>query len=248
MNTSPPAIPLLENVRDVFTFILVISCLFAFCLYWFVSQSAYIERIFKRLNPQNGHAIFVLFGKYFGALVMGVLPLLVLMVSHPLFELNWLLFGKNSKWDWENTLIWTVGIGIPVAVIAYFSARKPPTLEQYPEIRNADWDNKLIAKYLLAWFFYLLGYELMFRGVLFITLPHSTGFWIALSVNVLMYTATHIPKGLNETIGAFFLGILLCIATWKTQSIGCAFFVHIIMSWTGNYSAIQKIKSTANLK
>ncbi len=248
MNTSPPAIPSLENAMDYLTFVLVITCLCAFCLYWFVSQSAYIEGIFKSLNPQNGHAIFVLSGKYFGGLVMGVLPVLVLMVIFPDFELNWMLIGKNSQWDFRNTLIWTVGIGIPAAAVAYISTKRPRTLEQYPEIRNADWDNKLIAKYLIAWFFYLLGYELMFRGVLFITLSHFTGFWIALSINVLMYTATHIPKGLNETMAAFFFGILLCIATWKTQSILCAFFVHVIMSLTGNYSAIQKIKSIANLR
>ena len=52
----------------------------------------------------------------------------------------------------------------------------------------------------LGWFIYLFGYELLFRGILLFPLVAAIGVWPAIGVNIALYSATHIPKGVEETI------------------------------------------------
>ena len=91
----------------------------------------------------------------------------------------------------------------------------------------------------LGWFIYLFGYELLFRGILLFPLVAAIGVWPAIGVNIALYSATHIPKGVEETIGAVPLGLVLCILTLLSGNIWIAFLVHVLMAWTNTFTALH---------
>jgi len=79
----------------------------------------------------------------------------------------------------------------------------------------------------------------LFRGVLLVPLVEPLGVWAAIAINIALYSATHIPKGLDETIGAIPLGFTLCLLTLASGTIWIAFFVHLAMAWTNSLTALK---------
>ena len=109
----------------------------------------------------------------------------------------------------------------------------------YPQIRVKEWDAKLIVSYSLAWCAYLFGYELLFRGFLLFPLVDSIGVWPAIAVNIALYSVSHIPKGIDETIGALPFGIILCIVTLQTETIWASFFIHVLLVLSNSLVALR---------
>ena len=109
-----------------------------------------------------------------------------------------------------------------------FECEKEVPFRTYLKIKNA-----------LGWAAYLFGYEILFRGILLFPLVAEFGVWPAIAVNIALYSSTHIPKGLDETIGAIPLGIVLCVLTLLTGTIWIAFFVHLAMALTNSFTALK---------
>ena len=112
------------------------------------------------------------------------------------------------------------------------------TNEKYPQIRETNWDRKLVINNTLGWSAYLLGYEFLFRGILLFPLVDALGVWPAIAINTAMYSATHIPKGMDEAIGAAPLGIVLCLITLMTGTLWVAIVVHILMALANSFSSV----------
>jgi membrane protease YdiL (CAAX protease family) len=169
---------------------------------------------------------------------MGLLPLMVLIILNPTRGLAY--YGLNFRSD---TLLFnivvTIGLAALLIPLAAFSAKKPKNLVNYPQIRAQNWDTKTFRYNLLGWAVYLFGYELLFRGLLLFPLVEAYGIWLAIAINVALYSATHIPKGLDETIGAAPLGFLLCLLTLMAGNIWIAFLVHVAMAWTNSLTALK---------
>ena len=109
---------------------------------------------------------------------------------------------------------WIFVLSAIIVPLTYLSAQKPKNLANYPQIRAKVWSKNAFIN-ALGWFLYLFGYEFLFRGVLLIPLIEPLGMWPAIAINIALYSATHIPKGLDETIGAIPLGFALCLLTIK---------------------------------
>lgn len=224
---------------DLDTFLPVILSLVFFVIYWFTAQSEKIKAFFyKKLEFDKASVQHIFFTKYFGFLSMGVAPLITCLV---------LLEGSTPA-DYGLTIIsettfysfvWTLGLSVLVIPIAYLSAKKPKNLVNYPQIRAKEWTNRTVFINALGWALYLFGYELLFRGTLLFPLVDSIGVWPAIAINIALYSATHIPKGLDETIGAAPLGLVLCLLTLASGTIWIAFFVHVAMAWTNSFTALK---------
>ena len=91
----------------------------------------------------------------------------------------------------------------------------------------------------LAWTAYMIGYEFMYRGILLTVCVDAFGFWPAVAVNLSFYSATHIAKGKTETIGTFPCGLVLCLITVYTGSIGTALLTHLTLALTNDYYSIH---------
>jgi membrane protease YdiL (CAAX protease family) len=173
-----------------------------------------------------------------GFVSMGVLPLVICLVILPGDSLA----GYGLTWNSETaftSLLWIIGLSAVVIPVAYFSAQKPENLVNYPQIRAKIWTTKTVVLNAAGWALYLFGYELLFRGVLLFPVAGILGIWPAIAINIALYAATHIPKGMSETIGAAPLGLILCILTLTTGTIWIAFFVHLAMALTNGFTALK---------
>lgn len=218
-----------------------------FSIYWFTSKS---EKIKKRFYDKYDHdqASFkhIFFTKYFGFISMGILPTILCLVFLPeltLADLGLTFIYKTAQFS----IFWILGLSILIIPLVYFSAKKPKNLLNYPQIRAKVWTKKMIFINALGWFLYLFGYEFLFRGILLIPLIEPLGMWPAIAINIALYSATHIPKGLDETVGAIPLGFVLCLLTISSGTIWIAFIVHVVMAWTNTFTAL-KFHPEMNLK
>ena len=218
-----------------------------FSIYWFTSKS---EKIKKRFYDKYDHdqASFkhIFFTKYFGFISMGILPTIFCLVFLPeltLADLGLTFIYKTAQFS----IFWILGLSILIIPLVYFSAKKPKNLVNYPQIRAKVWTKKMIFINALGWFLYLFGYEFLFRGILLIPLIEPLGMWPAIAINIALYSATHIPKGLDETVGAIPLGFVLCLLTISSGTIWIAFIVHVVMAWTNTFTAL-KFHPEMNLK
>lgn len=227
------------NTTDMRVIVPILSALIFFVIYWFIAQSEKIKALFYAKHEFDAaSANHIFFTKYVGFFAMGVAPVIVSLLLIDGLTLTGLGLGFYKETAFF-TLLWTAGLCALVIPLAAFSAKKPKNLVNYPQIRAKHWTTSIYYKNLLGWALYLFGYELLFRGVLFMPLIEPLGIWPAIAINVALYSATHIPKGLDETIGAIPLGAVLCLLTYASGTIWIAVIVHIAMAWTNSLTALK---------
>ncbi len=221
------------------TFLPICLSLFGFITYWFSSKSLRIKSFFiKNNSPDEASVKHILFCKFSGLFWMGIVPIIISVFF--LKDYSFSDFGLYINSDTSLvSLYWIIGLSIPIVPLVSFSARQEKNLKNYPQIRAKIWSKNLKIKNAIGWAAYLFGYELLFRGVLLFPLANELGVWTAIAINIALYSATHIPKGLDETIGAIPLGFVLCILTLYTDTIWIAFIVHVIMAWTNTFTALR---------
>jgi len=224
---------------DMQVVIPVLSVMMFFTAYWFITQSENIKSYFyKKYDSDNASANHIFFTKFTGFLFMGVLStiLCLLMIDGITFADFGLTFYKETAFF---TLTWMTGLCALVIPIIYINAKKPKTWINYPQIRAKIWTRSIFYKSLTGWVLYLFAYELLFRGILFLLLAESLGIWSAIAINVALYSATHIPKGIGETVGAIPFGVVLCLLTYTSGTIWIAVIVHISMALTNDLTALK---------
>ena len=217
---------------------LMISLL-GFILFWFISKSEKLKARFYKTNEYDLACIkHITFNRIIGFIAMGVLPTVICFVFIPAYSFSDYGLAINPKTTLYS-IGWTLALSILAIPITYNSARKPKSLVNYPQIRAKSWTLNTLMINAATWVIYLTGYEFMFRGILLFPLAQTMGTWPAIAINVAMYSATHIPKGLEETIGAILLGLVLCILTLVSGTIWIALIVHIIIAWTNCFTALK---------
>jgi membrane protease YdiL (CAAX protease family) len=227
------------KASDLLPFVTILVSTFFFSVYWFIFASEKIKQSFyRKYAGDEGSIRHVLFTKYAGFTLMGVAPFLVFLFLFPEYKLADL---GVTCYEETNllTLYWILGLGAIIIPMNWFGSRRAKTFSMYPQIRAKEWDAKLIFRYAFAWCAYLFGYEFLFRGILFFPLVDSIGVWPAIAVNIALYSATHIPKGLDETIGAGILGLVLCLITLQTGTIWVAFVVHVFLALSNSLTALK---------
>jgi membrane protease YdiL (CAAX protease family) len=225
--------------NDAITFWVIVLCTAFFTVYWFIFDSKKIKDWFYKKYPTRQAAInHIIFTKIAGFVLMGLLPLFVFTILLPQYSVAdyGISFSKGTN---VLSLYWILGLSGIILVLNWFAARRPKTFSIYPQIRVKEWDYSLIGLYSVAWSLYLLGYEALFRGFLFFPLVKTLGVVPAIAVNIALYATTHIPKGLDETIGAPILGFVLCLITVQTQTIWVATVVHIVLALSNSLIALR---------
>jgi membrane protease YdiL (CAAX protease family) len=161
-----------------------------------------------------------------GFLILGALPAIF----------AWLFFDLRSAQaglSWSGTgLLWP---RLAVAAVFFISfnlmiSRSREGWAVYPELRLRDWNPAMLAIAAGGWILYLVGYEFLFRGLLLLSCLKAFGLWPALIINLALYSAFHIPKGMKETIAAIPFGAFLCYLVIDSHSIFPAVFVHVLQA------------------
>jgi membrane protease YdiL (CAAX protease family) len=227
---------------DMVLFLPIIIALVGFSVFWFVSKSEAIKSRFYegaklKADKERASINHILFTKFFGLFAMGIVPATICLCVLPQFSLQYYGLDINSNTR-MLTLISTVVLCAITMPLAFISSRKYKHLENYPQIRVESWGRSLVLKNAIGWAVYLIGYEFLFRGILLFPLVGEIGVWPAIAINTALYSATHIPKGIEEAIGAVPLGIVLCVLTLMTGTLWIAIIVHIAMAWTNSFSSV----------
>ena len=197
----------------------------SFLIYW------------KIFSSTHGDTIKIIKARISGAILLGIIPTSVYLIltDYSFSDIGY-VFVKGS-----GALIVTASVVLSLLAILlnFFNARNPENLKHYPQIREKFWDKRLLLLNAISWILYLIGYEMLFRGLLLFPLIGIMGIWPAILVNVALYSATHIPKGLNEAVGAVLLGVILCSLTILSGSIWIAVFVHIALGLSNSFLSLR---------
>lgn len=213
--------------------LVLILFIVGFSVYYFVSIS---KKLRNRTIQQYGKdTSFIHFSRYLGGLSIGIIPAIVMILVTGNSMSYYGLAGGNGL----LSFYWTIGIACIVIPMNYFNTRKEKHLAFYPNVREKEWPRRLVILNAFTWVFYLFGYELMFRGLLLFGTVSLMGPWPAIVLNVVLYVLVHVPKNLEESIGAVPLGVLLCLITLTTGTIWVAFFVHCILALSNFFFSLK---------
>lgn len=188
-------------------------------------------------NSQNGNisimSIF-LFHKIAGFIILGLIPGIIVFA---VFPQNTALFGLSLGYNKEYWYL----LGLPLLIVFfnYFLANNPAIFNRYPEMRFSEWTKTKLAVSVFGWTFYLLGYEFLFRWLLFFSVYRSFGLIVSFAVNVIIYSAVHISKGKSEMLAAVPFGILLCYMSLLTESFILPFVIHLSLALSTDFFSIH---------
>jgi membrane protease YdiL (CAAX protease family) len=204
---------------------------FGVICYYYIADSTFVK---KFLNSNLGEVRFILFQRFLGVLIFGMIPLLILTLTGTQSIVD---FGVTAPV--KETGTWTVILSVVIIIINYINSRTPENLALYPQIREEIWSLQLLTLSTASWIVYLLSYEFLFRGFLLFSTLSLLGFWPAIILNTAIYSLVHLPKGIKETIGAIPFGILLCYLTVRTGSIWIAVATHIVMAVSNEWLSLR---------
>lgn len=225
--------------RDFLISLVLFSATVLFLLYLFVFSSAKVKNYFySQSGAVEGNIRHILFTKYTGFFLMGLVPAILLVVFFPDYNLSELGLGFSSE-TWMTSLFWILACGALIVPMSYKISSQKHILEAYPQIRVKVWDNNLLRRYISGWCFYLLGYEFLFRVFLLIPLCDLLGVWPAIFINIGFYSLAHIPNGLDQALGTIPIGFLLCWITLQTGNIWAAYIIHIFLALSNSLFALK---------
>jgi membrane protease YdiL (CAAX protease family) len=185
------------------------------------------------LHPDN--MLSVLLQRTAGVFLFGLTPVTLLVFvsrNNPSF------YGFEMK-NSLVTLIVVLVTAAAVILISWFTSRSKENLATYPQIRDKEWNISLLVLSAVSWIAYLLAYEFMYRGFLLFSCYHAFGTWPAIIINTSLYSLTHLVKNKREGVGAFFIGIILCMLVLYIGSLWVAFYIHIIMALSNEWFSIR---------
>lgn len=210
-----------------------------YSLYWVTASSERIKSWFIRnFEAETANILYVLSKRTTGFMLLGVIPLAFLILLPGDFSLADAGVGFNPE-KRGFTVISVILLSVIIIPVISRSASKPEIMAVYPEIRAARWTNRMMLGETGSWALYLLGYETLFRGVLLFPLAESLGPVTATVINIVLYSAAHLPKGKMETLAAIPFGTVLCILTLQAGTIWIAFLAHLVNAITTTFTAVK---------
>ena len=219
--------------------LVLLLAFFSYLVYWFGIKSRLFASLSTRIAAiQNSNFNQIFFGRIYGMVILGFLPLLVLLLSTE-YTIHEIGLGIRPE-SVTTMLIWICTLGILIVLINYLNSSNENNLKTYPQVRMRNWSYTQVHLNLLSWTCYLVGYEILFRGVLLFPLYYSHGMIMAITINTIIYALVHLPKGIVETIGAIPLGVLFCVISLETGNIYVSLFVHIIMASSNFLFSLKK--------
>jgi len=237
INSPNPDISWQQN--DIYSVLPILLTFFFFTLYWFISKSGRIRRKFYDNDDSDEATVYhISFNRIAGFVLMGIFPLTICLILLP----GYTIADFGLKLPPENigfTAIAVILLALIMIPIVSGGARKPEIQGFHPQIRARVWTRKTALIDALTWALYLLGYEMLFRGVLLFPLAEALCVWAAIAINIALYSAAHIPHGKAETIAAVPFGLVLCILTLYSGTIWIAFLAHLVNALTVSFAAMK---------
>jgi membrane protease YdiL (CAAX protease family) len=167
-----------------------------------------------------------LFRKISGFLILGLIPAILAGFIFSMWPAQAGFIMGESLRLWP----WIIGASFFFIGLNYFNSKNAELRAIYPELRLKQWTGTSLAIGIGGWILYLAAYEYLFRGLLLFSCIEAFGLWPALTVNLALYAALHLPKGMKEAIAAIPFGGLICYLTIETGSIFPAILIHTLQA------------------
>jgi len=199
-----------------------------FFLFYYTAKKKILYDLFiKPLYPSGstGTLEFVSY-KMTGILFTGVIPFIIFVLilrTEP--SRIGLVTGRTFHFWYLLVLLMLF-----TAVLSFNLSKGRDVQERSPELKLIDWFPRHIVISVSAWVIYILGYEFLFRGILWFLCYEAFGFWPALAINLVFYFLVHLPQGKFMAIGALPVGIVLCLLSHLTGSFISAFLIHSLIA------------------
>jgi hypothetical protein len=226
---------LLAHLTDALPVVLLLFGCTALYLAWFypLRQSA-LERRTQDHTPATRMRAFSI-SKYAGAAIFGVGGIgLGLALGLSPAELGLALPAPLA------TLGGALLVGVVFATFAAIGASRPPTMHEYPECGATRFDRPTAARSAAAWITYLLGYELLFRGVLLGGLLVLLGDpVVALAIMTALYVLAHLNKAGPEATACLLMGPIFGTLTLVTGGIWAAWIAHCLIAIASENAAAR---------
>jgi membrane protease YdiL (CAAX protease family) len=217
------------------TSVIILITTICFLIYHFISSSPKTEQFFKnRSGNELGQMHWVLFNRLLGTLVFAFPAIYFICFTNITAAFLGLEFNFNVE-----VYVALFSIGILPVIINKYTANKTANLNMYPQIRVKVWTKQLVVVSAVSWMCYLLGYEILFRGLLFFFCLHETSLISAIAINISIYALVHLPKGFNEAIGSLLMGIVLCLLAYYAGSFWPAFILHSTLALSNEWYSLK---------
>jgi len=228
-------------------FLAVFSIALLFYLYYFTSkQKVILNRIMRPAFPSLSDGVLEFLSEKLGGIIFtGIIPaILFLGVLRIPASRAGLQMGLTFEFRYLIIILVLV-----TCLLSYVFSRKSGIQAMSADLKIKNWYPRHLFLYSAVWIIYIFGYELLFRGILWSLFFEAFGFWPALLINLLLYSAVHISKGKFMALGALPTGIILCLLSYLTGSFLPAFFIHsTIAVMTGLFSVYHNPEIRVHLK
>jgi len=213
----------MTNTIEIQAIFGIASAIIMSYLYFFIQ-----DKIKSGHKPGNDHRVKMIFlwRKVSGLLILGLIPAVTALEFFQITPVQAGLTSVGSIKIW----IWVVLASMFFITLNIFNSKSAALRESYPELRLTKWGVGSIALAASGWLLYLAGYEYLFRGLLLFSCYHYLGYWPAIVINLALYSALHLPKGMKEAVAAIPFGLLLCYLTLESQSILPAILIHLVQA------------------
>jgi membrane protease YdiL (CAAX protease family) len=169
-----------------------------------------------------------------GAALLGGVPALVVV------------FSGRSLWDFglrwgapaSGAMLYGIVAGV-VLPLSFLQSRRAAVWRDYPELRIARWSVGVTLLNAASWVLYLIGYELLFRGVLLFTLALWIGPWPAVGAMTAVYTLAHLGKPAGEAFGCIPMGIVFGWTALATGSVWPVIAAHSVIAVFNDWGAVR---------
>ncbi len=208
---------------------------FAFYFWLLYSRKKVEAYLQEKVGFNKANIFYVGLEKFAGFVLMLLLPLIVLQLMG-LYDAKAL--GINFTNPQKVFIAWGI-FGAIVLTVNIIRAGKPKNYMIYPHIRTQTWSISLLAYYILGWAIYLLGYEFLFRGVLFFAGVDILPLWLNITINCILYAVAHLPKGRLEIIASLPFGVVLCLVSYYTGNFWAAWLIHLTLALSNSLIAIN---------
>ena len=229
------------NAKDAEVLTVLLGSTFFFCVGHYVCTPKVMERFFKSQTEVERMANSYFLAVFLRGLVLGAGALWI--AQRVGLSLRFLSLAPGPLF---KNLALGSAIFVLLLPILWVSAKKADVQAHYPELRLAPRGRAIVLNSAADWLVFMLGYELLFRGVLLHYGVLEWGLWPGIAIMTGLYVLAHLHKPSSETFVCLLVGPAFAYLTLETGTIWAVVILHTLIGITNENLAAKFNPNFAN--
>lgn len=227
----------LERRRTVKTCLIIFSVTILYVLYHYQGSAdffmAYLSRA-RMFETAQARSYYYQWGM--ALILLGLVPLLIVLFG---FRERPEEYGFAFRHPLTTLLVAVAGMALATPLV-YFGSTRMELAAVYPQVQNAARTPGLFALSSLFYFLYYVGYEMCFRGFLFMGIREDVGEVKAVMISLVATVLLHLPQPQLETLTAVIAGLVFPLVVLRLRSIWAVVLIHAYVGISLNYWIIMR--------